>query len=89
MAELWEKPEFFGPWENAIFLDSLSFDMEMANDVGLQGLFHDALFNTALETDDINQARDDLKDWMREHYDIEDYWEDFDWEWYQVWYETQ
>lgn len=59
--------------------------LESLNDTELQDLFHDALFSGH---EHLGQEFDDLKDYLWDEYGI-DFSEDFDWDAYRDWYDSE
>lgn len=79
-------PEEWDDREFEMFDDLMrGMDIDDLNDTHLQDLYHDALFSGH---EHLGQEFDDLKDYLWDEYGI-DFDEDFDWNAYREWYDSQ
>jgi hypothetical protein len=79
-------PDHWGPMEGALFDDMINHTDAILFDQELQSLYHEAMFNFHLTSDEIITAREQLDDYMQRTYGM-DFWNEFDWQAYRTWYD--
>lgn len=84
-----ERGDDWYEFERTIFEETFPPDKpEMLNDPHLQDLFDDAWFNPDVSHDERMDAREELREYLMDVYDV-DFDEVFDWEDWAEWYESQ
>lgn len=82
-----DTPEFMGARELEIFIGVTDGDPEVFGDETLQLLYHEALFDFDISSNDREVAYNLMVDYLWDTYEI-DFDEVMDWESYREWYDS-